>query len=458
MNAIILSAVLGVVMMFSGIFLKSGNAVRIIAISGLIILLGSNLAELYGFPFFNVNTRNMLVFNSFALVFNTIAFVSTLVYFLLSGRDIMHVGANGSDYFALLFFVLCGVSIASSYNTLLMLFLGIEIISIPLYILTGSDKKNLKSNEASLKYFLMGAFSTGLMLMGIALIYGARGTFSLEGMSIASTPGLNPLLIAGLLLLIISMSFKVSAAPFHFWTPDVYDGAPTVFTSFMATIVKVAGFIAFLRLFDGAYGQMGAQWQLLIAIITAATLFIGNITAVFQQSVKRMLAYSSIAQAGFMFFALFGFNDLAKEGLLLYSAAYSLSTIGIFAILIKMKDYTFEGFNGLAKHQPLLAGTNAIFLLSLAGIPLTAGFTAKFYMLASAIKNGTHFWLVIFAVFCAAISVYYYFRVIQAMYFKDGEEQSISVTSGFKWGLVFIAVAVVVLGIFPQWLFTKLYF
>jgi NADH-quinone oxidoreductase subunit N len=445
-------------MMFSGIYVKSNTAIRMVAIAGLGLLFLVNIAELYGFRGLAFDSRNMLVVSSFSLVFNAIAFGCTLLFFCISGRDFENVGSSAADYFALIFFVLCGVSVASSYNTLLMLFLGIEIISIPLYILTGSDKKNLKSNEASLKYFLMGAFSTGIMLMGIALIYGSRGTFDIQNMSQALTPGMQPLLIAGLMLLIISMTFKVSGAPFHFWTPDVYDGAPTVFTSFMATIVKIAGFIAFLRLFDGAYGQMPEQWHLIVAIITALTLFIGNITAVFQQSVKRMLAYSSIAQAGFMFFALFSFNDLSKEGLLLYSAAYSLATIGIFAILIKMKDYTFDGFNGLGKHHPLLAATNTIFLLSLAGIPLTAGFVAKFYMLASAVKSGNYLWLVIFAVFCAAISVYYYFRVIQAMYFKDGQAQVLQVTTGFKWGLVLIAFIVIFLGIYPQWLFFKLYF
>ena len=459
MNAIIVSGVWGVVMMFSGIFLKKNSTVRSLAITGLILLLAMNIGELYGMQLMSFNTHKMLSFSSFTLVFNSIAFGCTLVYFFLSGRDFDNVGSNVADYFALIFFVLCGVSIASSYNTLLMLFIGIEIISIPLYVLTGSDKKNLKSNEASLKYFLMGSFSTGLMLMGIALIYGARGTFSIDGMSAALVSGLTPLLIAGLLLLFISMAFKVSAAPFHFWTPDVYDGAPTVFTSFMATIVKIAAFMAFFRLFDGAYSQMPSQWHLIVAIVTAATLFIGNITAVFQQSVKRMLAYSSIAQAGFMFFALFSFNGLAKEGILLYSAAYSLATIGIFAIIMRMKDYSFEGFNGLARHHPLLAATNTIFLLSLAGIPLTAGFTAKFYMLASAIKSGTYMWLVIFAILCAAVSVYYYFRVIQAMYFKEGsDQQSIPVTPAFRWGLVFIAAAIIFLGVYPQWLFTKLYF
>jgi NADH-quinone oxidoreductase subunit N len=458
MSAIILSAIWGVVMMFSGIFLKSGSAIRTTAIVGLLILLIANIGELYGFHPLNFNSRNMIVVTSFGLIFNTIIFASTLIYLLLSGKDIEAVSSSTSDHLALIFFVLCGASIASSYNTLLMLFIGIEIISIPLYILTGSDKKNLHSNEASLKYFLMGSFSTGLMLMGIALIYGARGSFGIDNMSQPLTPGMMPLLVAGLLLLIISMSFKVSAAPFHFWTPDVYDGAPTVFTAFMATIVKVAAFVAFLHLFDGAYGQMPGTWNLVMSIITASTLFIGNITAVFQQSVKRMLAYSSIAQAGFMCFALFGLNEFAKEGLLLYSAAYCLATIGIFAILVRMKDYTFEGFNGLGKSEPMVAAMNTIFLLSLAGIPLTAGFTAKFYMLAAAVKNGSYLWLVIFAVICAAISVYYYFRVIQAMYFKEGGKQTIVVSSGFKVGLAVIAAVLILLGVFPQLLFTKMYF
>jgi NADH-quinone oxidoreductase subunit N len=185
-----------------------------------------------------------------------------------------------------------------------MLFIGIEIISIPLYILTGSDKRNLKSNEASLKYFLMGAFSTGIMLLGIAFLYGAsdKGSFFLEDIASVKAVG-TPMMMTGLILLMVSMSFKVSAAPFHFWTPDVYDGAPTVVTSFMATIVKAGTFIAFIRLFAIAFDDMKSHWQIFIAIIAATTLFIGNITAVFQQSVKRMLAYSSIAQVGFMLLA-----------------------------------------------------------------------------------------------------------------------------------------------------------
>lgn len=457
MNAIVISAVWGVVMMFTGLFAKSKSVVRYVAILGMLVLLAVNVMETRGISLFHVNTHGMLSFEGYGLLFNTIAIGSTLLYFILSGKDIEQVGLHVAEYFALIFFVLCGVSIVTSFNTLLMLFLGIEIISIPLYILTGSDKRNLKSNEASLKYFLMGSFSTGLMLMGIALIYGAKGSFSLDAIA-TGTAMLTPMLASGFLLLLFSMSFKVSAAPFHFWTPDVYDGAPTAFTSFMATVVKAGAFIAFLRLFDFGFGEIQSQWQLLVSIIAAATLLFGNITAVFQQSVKRMLAYSSIAQAGFMMFGLVALSVRSREGLIFYGAAYSLATIGIFAVLMKMKDYTFEGFNGLAKKQPLLAAVTTIFLLSLAGIPATAGFMAKFYMLSAAISNGKVMWLVILAIACAAISVYYYFRVIQAMYFKEGEDHpAIEASATFKWVLVLLAAAIILLGLFPQLLIDQIY-
>ena len=457
MDALILSAVFGVIMMFSGIVLKQKRAIRNIAIAGLFILLVANILEMRGVLLFKIDTRGMIIFDRFGLLFDSIAFFSTFIYLLLSAKDMEKTGVNYAEYFALIFFILCGITLTSSFKSLLILFLGIEIISIPLYILTGSDKKNLKSNEASLKYFLLGAFSTGLMLMGIALIYGSRGTFDTDTINHLTSES-STLLIAGLLLLLFSMSFKVSAAPFHFWTPDVYDGAPTVFTSFMATIVKAAVFIAFIRLFYETFSVFKGQWQLLVGIITVATLFIGNITAIFQQSVKRMLAYSSIAQAGFMLLALYSMNADGEEGLLLYTAAYSLATIGIFAVLIKMNDYTFDGFNGFAKQQPLLAVTLTIFLLSLAGIPLTAGFLSKFYMIKAAMVSGNNSWLMIFAVLMAAVSVSYYFRVIQAMYFKTTDVKTIEVSAGFKWTMAILAALIIILGVFPNLLLYWFYF
>jgi len=462
MNAIILSALWGVVMMIGGVFFKKSTTPKYWAIAGIIILLAANILEFLGYPFFNVDTKGMLRFDSFGLVFNSIAFICTLLLFLLNGKDFAKIGQHVSEYFCLMFFVLCGVSILSSFNTLLLLFLGIEILSIPLYILTGSDKRNLKGNEASLKYFLMGAFSTGLMLMGIALIYGGNslGSFYIDAINLGEG-NLSVMLAAGLVLLMVSMAFKVSAAPFHFWGPDAYDGAPSVVTSFMMTVAKVAAFIAFFRLFSTSFGKIQEQWQTLIVIITAATLLIGNVTAVFQISVKRMLAYSSISHAGFMMFALFALNDTAKEGLLLYAAAYSLATIGIFAVVMSLSDYSIEGFNGLGKKQPLLAFTAVIFLLSLTGIPLTAGFTAKFYVLMAAVKNGHHLWLVIFAVICAAISAIYYFKVIQAMYFKEpvaGVNENIRISSSYGWLLLLTAALIVLLGIMPGLVVDWLYF
>ncbi len=469
MNAIIVSAVWGVIMMFCSFLVKNRGSYRHIAAFGLLTLLVANILNVKGILLFDIDDHNMLHFSNFGLYFNSIAIFSTLVYVLLTGKEMEKYGKYAAEYFTLIFFVLCGVSVLSAYNNMLMLFIGIEILSIPLYILTGSDKKNLKSNEAALKYFLMGAFSTGLMLMGIALMYGGTGSFQLEIVRAAGKANgtvLSFLEVTGLLFLFVSMAFKVSAAPFHFWTPDVYDGAPTVFTSFMATVVKAAGFIAFIKLCEVRMVEtgldidktFGVNWQLLFAILIIATLLVGNITAVFQQSVKRMLAYSSIAQAGFMLFALFSLNDLAKEGILVYSVAYSLATIGIFAVLVKMKDFTFEGFNGLAKKQPVLAAACTIFLLSLAGIPLTAGFFAKYYMLASVIKTGSYTWLVIIAVLFAAVSVYYYFRVIQAMYFKDGEASTEEITPSFKTGLVLLSALIILVGVMPSLVLNYFYF
>jgi NADH-quinone oxidoreductase subunit N len=295
-------------------------------------------------------------------------------------------------------------------------------------------------------------------LLGIAFLYGAsdKGSFFLDDLALGKAAG-SPMMMTGLILLMSSMAFKVSAAPFHFWTPDVYDGAPTVVTSFMASVVKAGVFIAFVRLFMDAFGDIKSQWQIFVAIITAITLFIGNITAVFQQSVKRMMAYSSIAQVGFMLFSLLTLNTLAKEGIILYTAVYSAATIGMFAILVRMKDFSFEGFNGLARQYPLVALAATIFLLSLAGIPLTGGFLAKYYMIAAVMKTGTYLWLVIFALLCATVSVYYYFRVIQAMYFKEGLEQQLDFSAGFTGILILLALIVILLGIFPQLLINRLY-
>lgn len=450
MNAIILSALWGVLMMYTGFATSNKKTVSIVAVIGVLAVLVANWLEYAGLSFFNIDTKGMLVYNSFGFVFNLVCHLTLLMYFLLSSNEIEESSKSPSDHYALIFFITAGISIIAGFKSLLMLFIGIEIISIPLYVLAGSDKSNLKSNEAALKYFLMGSFSTGILLMGIAFLYGDAGTFYLEGINMGGA-FLTPMKAIGLVLLMVSMAFKVSAAPFHFWTPDVYDGTPTVYTSFMATLVKSAGFFAFLKLFETAFGKVHSEWEVLLSVIIVLTIVVGNITAVFQQSVKRMLSYSSIAQAGFMLLGVYAMNLMAKQGIILYFAAYGIASIGLFAVLAKFKDHSIEGLNGFAKKHPLVAGSMLVSLLSLAGIPLTAGFFAKYYMLLSAMKYGNSLWLVIVAILGAAVSIYYYFRVIQAMYFKDSAEaDGTEFSPYFKWAMVLNAILIIVLGIHPD--------
>lgn len=456
MNALLISALLGVLLLFASVFVKNRSINYWIAIVGAGALVVSNLAELNGFEFISFPVEGMFHFDRYALVLNTLLLFSVFCYLLLNGKSIAQVGSGFTDYLVLLFFICAGMVMVTSFSSLLILFLGIEILSIPLYILTASDKKNLKSNEAALKYFLLGSFSTGIMLMGMALFYGARGNFATVA-SVDPATLKSSLQLASILLLLFSMSFKVSVVPFHFWTPDVYDGAPTVFTSFMATVVKVALFGAFIRLFEETFGLQFEQWQLWVAVLIVLTLFVGNLTAVFQQSVKRMLSYSSIAQAGFMLLAVYAMNGTGKEGFLLYAISYSLATIGLFAVLAKMNDYSLDGFNGLARRDPLTAASLTIFLLSLAGIPLTGGFLAKLFMIKAALSYAT--WLGIVAVLMAVVSVYYYFRVIQSIHFKeDSQSESVTISRSLSLLLLAIAALIIWLGVYPESIFSLLYF
>ncbi|MBS1775575.1 MAG: NADH-quinone oxidoreductase subunit N [Bacteroidetes bacterium] len=455
MKAIIAATLIGVLMMFISISVKNKSSIVSAAAILLAVLLGINIWEVVtasqnasgAQTFFN----GMLSFDGFSLWFNMLMTGCSLLFVLLLGKEIAKIGNHVGEYFALISFILVGVFLLSGYNNLLILFIGIEILSIPQYILAGSDKRNLKSSEAALKYFLMGSFSTGILLMGIALLYGATGTFDTIGLRMLQTDSLNSMALAGIIFLIVALGFKVSAAPMHMWTPDVYDGSPTPFMAYMSTIGKVAAFVAFLRLFHASFGSLSNHWMLILAIVTAATLLVGNLTAVFQQSVKRMLAYSSIAQAGFMLFAVLSVNAIAWQGIIIYAVAYTVASVGIFAVLVKLKDYTYDGFNGLAQKEPALAFFATICLLSLAGIPLTGGFMAKYFVLMAAVQQGQVMWLVIFALLMAAISAYYYFRVIIAMYFKQGTPELNSEVSKYDKLLLGITCALVILiGTVPQ--------
>ncbi len=459
MNAIVLSGIWGVVMMFAGLFLKSSKQIQWTAILGIIALLVVSILDYQAHSVQAQTYFGMMTIDVYTSWFSILITACCAMYLFIFHKDIAAVGKNEAEYFALIFFVMCGVYLLASYSNLLILFLGIEILSIPQYILAGSDKENIKSNEASLKYFLMGAFSTGLLLMGMTLIYGATGSFDITSEKFvgqfAQLSSMSSLSFVGILLLLISFGFKVSAAPLHLWTPDVYDGSPTAFTPFMATIVKVSVFVAFIRLFHFSFGNVSGAWQIAIASMIVLTLIIGNVTAVYQQSLKRMMAYSSIAQAGFMLFSIFAVNStLAYKGILLYSVVYSLASIGVFAVIIKMKDYTYDGFNGLAKKQPILAFTATVCLLSLVGIPLTGGFFAKYFVLSAVVEQGKYIWIVVFAVLMAAISAYYYFRVIRSMYFKTGDaEMHTEPTTWDKTFLIINAMIILLLGVLPSLVF-----
>jgi NADH-quinone oxidoreductase subunit N len=453
MKAIIAATILGIAMMFAGLMVNDKGRIVTIATVLMLALFGITIWEISCISatgpeaFFN----NMLRIDHFSLWFSMLMTGCSLLYVMLLGKEIQKVGAHLSEYFALIFFILCGVYILSCYNNMLMLFIGIEILSIPQYILAGSDKRNLKSSEASLKYFLMGSFSTGILLMGITLLYGATGTFSILSFNFLQADTISPMALGGIVFIMMALAFKVSAVPMHAWTPDVYDGAPTPFTAYMATVVKAAAFVAFLRLFHASFGGVSIRWSLALSVITAATLLVGNVTAVFQQSVKRMLAYSSIAQAGFMLFAILAVNAESWKGIIIYAVAYSVASIGMFTVLTKVKDNTYDGFNGLAKKEPALALFTTIFLFSLAGIPLTGGFMAKYYVLYAAVQQGNLLWLVIFALLMAAISVYYYFRVIIAMYFKQGTpEMQTEITLTDKLLLGITCAVILLIGIAPQ--------
>lgn len=456
MKAIIAATIIGLIMMFSSVMTQNKTTISSIATVLFFLLFGINIWEVseaaqsstFVVPSY---LNNMMSIDQFASWFSLMLSGCTLLYVLLMKNEITKVGNHVGEYFALIAFILVGAYLLAGYSNMLVLFIGIEIMSIPQYILAGSDKRNLKSSESSLKYFLMGAFSTGILLMGITLLYGSTGSFNILNFRMLQSEVLNPMALGGILFLIIALGFKVSAAPMHMWTPDVYDGAPTSFTAFMSTIVKAAVFMAFIRLFHSAFGNLSGHWTMVIAVITAATLFIGNITAVFQQSVKRMLAYSSIAQAGFMLFAVLSVNATAWQGIIIYAIAYSVASIGAFSVLIKMKDSTYDGFNGLARKQPLLALVATIFFMSLAGIPLTGGFMAKYFVLLAAVQQGQLMWLVIFALLMAAVSAYYYFKVIIAMYFKQGESELNSDITGYdKTMLVITAILVLLIGVLPQ--------
>jgi NADH-quinone oxidoreductase subunit N len=346
-------------------------------------------------------------------------------------------------------FVLCGALVMFSYNNMAMLFLGIEILSISLYIMAGSRRFDTRSNESGMKYFLMGAFASGFLLFGIALIYGASGTFELEGITKYIAAGeVAPMFYLGVTLLLFAMLFKVSAVPFHFWSPDVYEGAPALITAFMSTLVKVAAFAALYRLFSHCLGGTIYYVEPLLIIVTGATIMIGNVIALSQINVKRILAYSGIAHAGYMLMGVLSSQGNAASSVFFYAGAYAIATIGLFALAIMTfksnHSENVEAFNGLAKKNPVAAALISIFMLSLAGIPPFAGFLGKYYIFSEAIRNG-YVTLTLFAVVNSIIAVYYYLKVVIAMYSQPANDKPLFIHPTYM--IVAIISAIITIGL-----------
>ncbi|MBC7863388.1 MAG: NADH-quinone oxidoreductase subunit N [Bacteroidia bacterium] len=404
---------------------------------------------------------NMLQFGKLELAFSGVLLATAFFWFIFA-NDYFENESSSADHFALVCFALTGAIMLVSYTNMTMLFLGVEILSIPLYVMAASRKSDISSNEAGFKYFLMGAFASGFLLFGIALVYGATGSFDLATIADSvrimyaanAVPGF---LYVGVLMMLIAMCFKVAAAPFHFWSPDVYQGSPTVVTAFMSTIVKTAGFVAFMRLFNGCFFSVSDKWTLILAVISAASLVISNITAASQSNVKRMLAYSSISHAGFMLMAIIANSQTSTPAILYYSLAYSISSIGGFTILYNLTkgkegQETFDLFNGLGKRNPMIAACMVVILLSLAGIPVTSGFFAKYYVLAGLMGKGFG-WLIVLAIVMSAVGVYYYFKIIIAMYFKKPDIETPVAFESSHAALIGITTAfTILLGFVPQYI------
>ena len=369
------------------------------------------------------------------------------------------VGKTQTEIYPLTLFAVGGMMLFPAASDLITLFIALEVLSLPLYLMAGlSRRRRLLSQEAALKYFLLGAYSSAFFLFGSAFLYGYAGTVSLEGIHnlISSGPGNDIFLLIGIAALSVGLLFKVGAVPFHTWTPDVYKGAPTAVTAFMAAATKVAAFGAALRIFYTALSGAVWNWRPLITAIAIVTMLVGSLIAIAQRDVKRMLAYSSIAHAGFLLTGILALNQSGITASLFYLASYGLTTLGAFALVSLVRDSAGEVTDlnrwvGLAKRSPMMATIFSLFLLSFAGIPLTAGFIGKFTIFSAAYENG-NIGVVVVGVLSSAIAAFFYIRVIVMMFFTDPESDSVSVVIPSKFTITVIwiaAIGTLLLGIYP---------
>jgi NADH-quinone oxidoreductase subunit N len=426
-----------------------------VALGGIVLaLLASIGIGLWGYQ--ARGFRDMVLLDEYALFFHVVICYASALAVLLSLDYLRRQGAASGEYYALVLFSTSGMLLLASAGDLLIVFLGIELMSLALYVLAGLFKTRLSSSEASMKYFLLGAFATGFLLYGVALIYGATGSTNLD--RIATAAAARPrdtLLTIGLGLMLVGFGFKISSVPFHMWAPDVYEGAPTPVTALIATGSKAAAFAALIRVLVVSLKAAQPDWTALLWAVAAVTMTAGNVIAIAQSNLKRMLAYSSIAHVGYMLVGLVAGGVSGTGAVLFYLLAYTFTTAGAFGVILLCERADGEAvevgdYAGLARRHPVLAFTLTLFLLSLIGIPPLGGFVGKFYLFGSAVRAG-YVWLTVVAVLNSAIAAYYYLRVIVYMYMREPEGAGARLVPSFAGGVaLFLAlVGVVLLGVAP---------
>lgn len=451
----------GTALLMVDLFVKKHNKEIIAALSMGFIL----AAGWYSYQYAGVDMvvmAGMFKLDALSTFFKFIFYIATFLSILLSLYYVKKENVEMGEYYILMLFVLAGMMFVASAADLLMIYIGLELMALPLYVLVGFKQKDIKSNEGAMKYIILGAFSSGVLLYGMSLIYGLTGTTEIIGISEALSQGGTDSATFALALILVAggFAFKIAAVPFHMWAPDVYEGAPTPITAFMSVGPKAAGFAALIRVFALALPAAMDQWQFVLMIIAVLTMVYGNIVAIQQTNIKRMLAYSSIGHAGFALLGLIAGTQAGVAAILFYLLVYTFMNLGAFAIIIMMNKGDKNGENisdytGLAKNNKLLAFVMLIFFFSLAGIPPTGGFIAKFYIFMALINKGM-IGLAVVAVLMSAVAAYYYIRIIMLMYMKEPEGEIELVSSkegGYKALLCVITIAVFVvlwLGINPE--------
>jgi len=426
MNALFVICGIGVFSLLAEVF-NLKKWVSVVSFAGLILAIGVLIKDWSAISYYY---HGMLFFDRFAIAFTCLILVISFFWYWTSS-DFFKGEAHRTDKSALVFFVIAGALMMVAFNNMAVLFLGIEILSISLYVLAGSNKENLFSTEAAFKYFLMGSFATGFLLFGMTLVYGATGSFNIPAIAsfITSHSTLPRFLYIGALMMMIGLAFKISAVPFHTWAPDVYEGSPTPITALMSTVVKIGAFAAFVKIFSVCFVRFNYSLILLEQGIMVLTLVVANVTAVYQANVKRMLAYSSVGQVGYLLLA-FSSDNVQSSGIIFYYlTAYTVASILAFTVVqiieTKRGSANIINFHGLLKSNPLMTIAMTVAMLSLAGIPPMAGFFAKYLVFTLSVSKG-FVALTVVAVITSLIGVYYYFKPIVVMYQSSGQPISIS--------------------------------